>query len=69
MATKIIHPNGSGGVSVIYPSNGDTQSVIKDVPEGQPYLVIDEEDIPADRAYRNAWEADFSDPDGYGGGA
>ncbi len=38
----------------------------KDVPTGVPYLVIDSSQLPADREFRNAWEADFSNPDGYG---
>ena len=38
----------------------------KDVPTGVPYLVIDSSQLPADREFRDAWEADFSNPDGYG---
>lgn len=39
----------------------------KDVPTGVPYLIIDSSELPADREFRDAWEADFSNPDGYGG--
>lgn len=39
------------------------------VPAGVPFLVVDESDVPADRTYREAWEADFSTPDGLGGAA
>lgn len=42
---------------------------LKDVPPGVPYLIIDEEDVPSDHTFFNAWEADFSNPDGYGIGA
>jgi hypothetical protein len=28
----------------------------KDVPKGKPYKIIDVEDIPTDRTFRNAWE-------------
>lgn len=38
----------------------------KDVPTGVPYLILDSSEIPTDREFRNAWEADFSNPDGYG---
>ena len=38
----------------------------KDVPTGVPYLVIDSSELPADNEFRGAWEADFSNPDGYG---
>lgn len=38
----------------------------KDVPQGVPYKIISDDSIPADRIFREAWEADFSEPDGYG---
>ena len=33
----------------------------KDVPAGKPYRVVDVADIPTDRTFRAAWEADFTD--------
>jgi len=39
---------------------------LKDVPVGFPYLFIDETEFPSDKHFRDAWEADFSNPDGYG---
>lgn len=36
------------------------------VPKGLPYKIINDTDIPIDSIYFEAWEADFSDPDGYG---
>ena len=39
----------------------------KDVPLGVPYLLIAEQDIPKDWGERDAWEADFTTPDGFGG--
>lgn len=41
----------------------------KDVPFGAPYLIVEDNAIPTDRTFRAAWEADFSNPDGYGLGA
>ena len=38
----------------------------KDVPPGVPYLIINESDLPADPAFLEAWEADFSSPHGHG---
>lgn len=64
----IIHPNLEGGICVIYPT-GDVpiEDVCeKDVPNGVPYRVIDVSDIPEDRTFRAAWEADFTEPDGKG---
>ena len=69
--TKILYQNSEGGLSVIHPT-GDLpiEDVCqKDVPAGTPYLIVEDDAIPSDRTFRNAWEADFSNPDGYGIGA
>lgn len=65
---RIVYPLGDG-VAVITPLDcGLTveQIAAKDVPAGAPYLIVDATDIPADRTYRAAWTADFSNPDGHG---
>jgi hypothetical protein len=41
----------------------------KDVPAGVPYLLVNPEDLPDDWTFMAAWEADFTNPDGYGIGA
>lgn len=41
----------------------------KDVPFNVPYLILQDQEVPVDRTFRNAWDADFSNPDGYGLGA
>lgn len=66
---KIIYPNGVGGIAVVNPTGETTIEAVvsKDVPQGVPYLFVEDGAIPSDRTYREAWEADFSDPDGYGG--
>ena len=68
---RIIYQNESGGVSVIIPTGelSIEEVAAKDVPAGTPYLVVEDDAIPSDRTFRNAWEADFSNPDGYGIGA
>ena len=68
---KILHPNPEGGISVIIPTGElPIEDVCqKDVPADTPYLVVEDNVIPSDRSFRNAWEADFSNPDGYGIGA
>ena len=65
---KILYPNSEGGVSVLHPTGElPIEDVCqKDVPAGVPYLIVTEDDIPSDRTFRAAWEADFSNPDGYG---
>ena len=68
---KILYPNPDGGLCVIH-STGELpieDICQKDVPAGTPYLIVEDDVIPSDRSFRNAWEADFSNPDGYGIGA
>lgn len=68
---RIIYPTESGGISVIIPTGElSIESVAqKDVPSGTPYVIVSSDDIPSDRTFRDAWEADFSNPHGYGIGA
>ena len=68
---KILYPNSEGGVSVILPAGELSIEDVaqKDVPAGTPYLIVEDDVIPSDRSFRNAWEADFSNPDGTGIGA
>ena len=51
---RIIFQNESGGVSVIVPT-GSVELALKDVPEGVPYEIVEDDAIPADRFFRNAW--------------
>jgi hypothetical protein len=65
---KIIFTNAEGGLSIIHPTGElPVEDVArKDVPQGVPYKFISEADIPTDRTFRNAWEAEPFEPDGYG---
>lgn len=59
---RIIYPNEQGGVSIIVPVQGVTQQqALEAVPQGSPYLVVSINDIPTDRTFRDAWQADFTD--------
>jgi hypothetical protein len=64
--TKIIYPQPNGGVAVLIPTGQLPIEDIcqKDVPAGVPYLIVEDDVIPSDRSFRNAWEADFSNPTG-----
>jgi hypothetical protein len=66
---RIIHPIDTG-IMVLTPNMTlgltVTEIALKDVPEGVPYKIISVNDLP-DRSNRDAWEVDFSEPDGYGG--
>lgn len=66
----IIYPFDDG-ISIIHPTGSLPVSEVakKDVPAGLPYLFIEEDEVPNNRDSRDAWEADFSQPDGYGIGA
>jgi len=72
----VIYPNEDGGISVLHPASNTgltvEQIAVKDVPSGKPFKYITTDDLPVDddgnydRSFRAAWEADFSQPDGYG---
>lgn len=73
MTQTIIYPTNDGGVAVITPAPNCAMTIeeiaVKDVPAGVPFKIVSAETIPEDRIFRAAWEADFTDPDGYGIGA
>lgn len=71
MNDRIIYPNADGGVSVIVPTGSlpTADVALKDVPAGVPFVITTVDQIPSDRTFREAWEADFSTPDGIGIGA
>ena len=62
MTKRIIYPKDDGGVAVIVPSPEylETHTIeelaAKDVPAGKEYKIVDIEDVPSDRTFRNAWE-------------
>ncbi|AWC21373.1 hypothetical protein CO731_00824 [Aminobacter sp. MSH1] len=78
MVQRIIYPTDGGGIAVLicHRADGTPASPLplseigrKDVPAGVPFRFVEEEDIPADRYFRDLWTADFSEPDGHGIGA
>jgi hypothetical protein len=60
MNQRIIYPTDDGGVAIIVPAAecGLTIEEIaaKDVPAGKDFKIIDVDDVPTDRTFRNAWE-------------
>jgi len=72
MNQRIIYEKPEGGVVILNPTpeclatRTIEEIAAKDVPAGVPYKIINSEDIPADRTFRNAWEADIAEPDGVG---
>lgn len=75
MSQVIVYEQDGGVVAIVRPTEeainlyGIHAIARKDVPAGVPYLIVQEADIPTDRTFRDAWEADFSNPHGYGIGA
>lgn len=61
MAERILfeHPLRPGRVAILVPDANCGLSIAdiaaKDVPQGVPYEIVDEADIPTDRTFRNAW--------------
>ncbi|MDT4761813.1 hypothetical protein [Sphaerochaeta sp. PS] len=70
----IVYKGLAGSVSILIPSPEcllDHELVaiaLKDVPDGLPYWIVEEPEIPVDRTFREAWEVpeDWGPPDGYG---
>lgn len=73
MTQLIIFPNDEGCLSVVIPAAECGLPVEeiarKDVPAGKPYHIINRDQLPQDQTFFNAFQADFSSPDGYGIGA
>lgn len=73
MTKLIIYQSETGGVTLVIPAETCGVSVEeiarKDVERGAPYHIVDASQVPQDMTFYAAWEADFSNPTGYGIGA
>jgi hypothetical protein len=73
MFKSIIYPQENGSIALVVPAPECGISIEeiarKDVPAGVPYLLVSNSDLPQDHTFFEAWEADFSNPDGYGIGS
>ena len=62
MDKRILYPTDEGGVAIIIPApeylaeHTIEELAAKDVPQGKPFKIIDADDIPSDRTFRDAWE-------------
>ena len=70
---KIIYKNNDGGIAIVSPTQEALSFMTideiaqKDVPTGKPYKIINDNDIPTDRSYRDAWTINDSElTDGVG---
>ena len=72
MNKRIIYATPEGGVAILIPAPEclETHTIeaiaLKDVPAGVPFQIVDVADVPSDRTFRAAWEADITNPDGVG---
>lgn len=69
--SRIVYMDPNAGTMVMVipsPFCGLTLEQIakKDVPAGAPYLIVSVSDLPTTSEFQHAWEADFSNPHGYG---
>lgn len=59
---RIIYPTDEGGVVILIPAPEALETMTieqiaaKDVPTGKPFKIINTEDVPSDRTFRDAWE-------------
>jgi len=71
---KIIYKNTDGTIAVLIPTQealdvyGLEAIAKKDTPNGLPYWIVEDTDIPSDRSQRDAWTIDevANPPHGYG---
>lgn len=72
---RIIYKNVDASIGILIPTaEALTFATIieiaeKDVPHDLPYWIVNADEIPTDRTFRDAWEIDESlgDPVGFGG--
>jgi hypothetical protein len=73
MTQMIIYKSETGNPILVIPAPNCGISIEeiarKDVPAGLPYHIVDASQVPADRTFYGAWEADFTSPTGQGIGA
>jgi hypothetical protein len=59
---RIIYKTEDGGVAIIVPAPEylETHTIeelaAKDVPAGAEFVIVNTDDIPSDRTFRDAWE-------------
>ena len=67
---RVVYKDSNGNIHVRY-AWSDYPAVHQgemDVPIGQPFIVLDQSDIPTDTSFADAWDVDLSSPDGVGKG-
>ena len=59
---KIIYTQDNGTVAIIHPTGelSIEEVAAKDVPAGVPYRIVNDDEVPSDRTFRNAWKEDLT---------
>ena len=63
---KIIYKNSDESISIIHPTSEALKFMtveeiaLKDVPTSLAFAIVNDSELPADRAYREAWVVDSS---------
>lgn len=63
---KIIYKNQDGGISIVHPTVEALsimtikEIALKDVPRGLAFAIVEDDFIPSDRTFRDAWTIDDS---------
>ncbi len=61
---KIIYKNEDGGIAIIHPTAEALslmtieEIALKDVPSGVAFAIVEDDVIPSDRTFRDAWTID-----------
>lgn len=72
---KAIYINNEGAVAIVHPTEAALQRytieeiAAKSIPLDVPFWIVEDDFIPTDRTYRNAWEFDKTSmgfPNGHG---
>jgi hypothetical protein len=75
MTQLILHKNDIGGVALCSPTQealetySITEIALKDTPTGEPFWIVNEEELSNDHTFFNAWELDveaLGEPTGIG---
>lgn len=65
---KVIAYSVNNEVVILHPTSSlpIEETARKDVPYGVPYKILDISELPKNDLFRDSWELDDEEPDGYG---
>lgn len=66
---RIVYRKEDGGLAIVVPADcglSIDEIAKRSVPKGIPYKVVDVSSVPSDRTFRDAWEIEDFEPEGFG---